>query len=385
MSEKKNKKPINEHKWYLLIIIVALGLFYIYPLYTLLGIGFFSLIIHLRYDLDDIGKIGRKHPVWTTIILFTFGIELYLWIYKYGLLWKEQYAQQPWIELLANIKNGKVVVGNSTLDFTELLKKGVVMMISTPASIIPIILAPYFWVLWIWRHNDKEYDKKRNEELDEQGRFNRIIDMVGSTEVNLRSGGMMLLDGFLTRYEDNDLEYKYYCGAAISVLANNYFPVNDGMFNSRVMCHKSFAVCLILQNKHYKICGKLAGTPLCFDFNVNDYIVRYYELCIDNSQEFVFVRCVVRLDILLCLLRNSEYAKIFSKMKFKKSIFEMTDYYLKHRIPDDLIVFFSDKNKVYECLLMCPEDNFANKEAFKIINNSNDNFYIGFKYDKEGN
>ncbi len=135
MSTKKNKKPIKERKWYLLIIFVALLMFFCFPFWTLIVICVIAGIVSSWYDLDDIGKMGRNHPIWTTIILFTLGCGLYLWIYKYGLLWKQEYYQKTWVELLANISNGEVVESKMDYSIIALFRKAIVMIISTPASI----------------------------------------------------------------------------------------------------------------------------------------------------------------------------------------------------------------------------------------------------------
>ena len=255
-------------------------------------------------------------------------------------------------------------------------------IIKHPTAFLSLVLAPYFWVLWIWRHNNTEHSKKRNQDLDEQDRFNRIIDMVGSTEINLRSGGIMLLGGFLDRYETKS-EYEYYCDVAISVLANNYFTIGNAPFQQKMMCHKSFAVCLILQNKYYQICEKVARTPLTIDFYANEYVRTHYEFCFDNKQEFVFTRCVIRLDYLLTLLRDQKIHHITSKIKFVESIFLMSEYYLTHQIPEILADFFKNENIVYKCLLSCPNDNLANKEIFEGIEEANDSFVIDSKYSAE--
>ena len=228
-KESKDKISIPDRWWTLILFVLILISFGLFPACTLIVTFLLFLILSRWFALDRIGQIGRKHPVWTTIILFALGIELYIWIYGYGLEWKEQFFRQPWVDLLANIKNGEITEGSNETNLVMLLKKAVVMMVSTPASIIPIILAPYFWVLWIWRHNNSESTLSRNRILDkirDDDLFDSILEKVCSDKGSLRALGINKMDSFLSGFENNNNRYLEYSDQAIAALVSNTIESN---------------------------------------------------------------------------------------------------------------------------------------------------------------
>ncbi len=123
------------------------------------------------------------------------------------------------------------------------------------------ILAPYFWVLWIWRHNDKETDKNNNERaiersviLDEQDKFNRAFNMAGSVSENLQLVGIEKLCEFLKLFENDKDKYEKYCEDAIVLLANSYITIGD-KFKRKTMTFEVFKSLNYLQRNFFCILG----------------------------------------------------------------------------------------------------------------------------------
>ncbi len=166
-------------------------------------------------------SIFRKHPVIFTFCGLCWGVVIF-YIFKSISIY--------------SFEKSDIVMG---LDFPQSILKSIKdaqsligIIISNPTSILTIILAPYFWVLWVWRHNDKENAKSREQQLDEYNEFNRILEMLGSNSDSLLATGIYKLDEFLGRFEprklssDNWFQYKkkkkfeFYCEQAICALIN---------------------------------------------------------------------------------------------------------------------------------------------------------------------
>ncbi len=229
----------------------------------------------LREKLD---QKGRDDPIRASICLIIYGSLIYFIAFSFANNFKAEFEEKERIKRQAEIeqyyKTSGDVLNNDTSDkdnkseefsFQDQLKNIVVKLIDTPSSIIPIILAPYFWVLWIWRHNDKEADKKNSERaiersliLDEQDKFNRVFNMAGANSGSLRLVGVEKLCEFLKLFENDKDKYEKYCEDAISLLANSSYINGEGIHVRRIMDYSVFKKLTYLQWKFLEITKRCA-------------------------------------------------------------------------------------------------------------------------------
>lgn len=221
-TQENINNRVKKYNW--LILIVYFIMYYL-TLILNITLGFILFLIiacgvfRLWAGLDTLGKTGRAVPITTTIILFSIGIMLYLTLVQFSTI--DLAKEYPYLSNNPGMINLQKLVKLKFLD--------------NPTIIISIILTPYFWVLWIWRHNDKEHAKSREIQIDDTNEFDRILDMISSDSESILASGIYRLNNFLKSFEDEMLKstaesfaykknkdkYSEYCNQAICALVNN--------------------------------------------------------------------------------------------------------------------------------------------------------------------
>ncbi len=119
----------------------------------------------------------RRHPVWTSIILI---VPAFL----------------GWF-------GGKIIYPFPIVNGQETFFS--VWLGGSPTATFSLLLAPYFWVLWIWRHNDKEADKFRNQTQDKDIEFYKILELASSNYEYIAIAGFKRINRYLD-LNDGQLE-----------------------------------------------------------------------------------------------------------------------------------------------------------------------------------
>ena len=109
----------------------------------------------LKSKVDSVEGWAKRHPVWFSIIAVVLGYV----VFRPACIW-----------LLGGSNEG---IGKE--------------ISNSPTAFISLILAPYFWVLWIWRHSHKETEVRLAHENSERNKkLDKIRDRENITILSLK-------------------------------------------------------------------------------------------------------------------------------------------------------------------------------------------------------
>ncbi len=221
---------------------------------------------YVNRPLAWLGRLGRKHNVIATFVMFGIGCMVYLYLSYLSTCYKAEFVVDDYLDLINSIQvddSGRAYFSGSLPDqpFWSLagftFQQAIVMMMSTHASIIPIILAPYFWVLWIWRHNDKESSKHEQsikkavmeaarledvfeliqDEKNRQYGINRLARLMRNQEFNINVN-FREIKFFLINVKDKNFTcFKAWLN--IKRIYHEYDEVDNILVENLISCHDS--------------------------------------------------------------------------------------------------------------------------------------------------
>ena len=167
--------------FFLYSVLFLFALVFDKPTHFVLILIILVIIAWLTGKLSIVGSNARAFPVITTIVLFGLGIMLFLSL--------DQFSKVSLISSNTFLFKYIDLVPLQAVIKEKLLSNGTI--------IVSLILSPYFWVLWIWRHNDKENDKQTNiiDSLDSE--FYKILSLAGSDYEYIAIAGFKRINRYI--------------------------------------------------------------------------------------------------------------------------------------------------------------------------------------------